>query len=139
MTELDQSGNTWRVRCRENVFEAPAVVNCAGARGERITRMVGDEVPLKPEAPTMIVTARVPYFLDPVVGLTRSKLSFKPMPNGTLVIGGGHRSRLDMQTETATIDFKELRISAQTVTALFPALKNVPRCTLLGRDRKNAA
>lgn len=126
VTALEQSGSTWRVRCSENIFEAPTVVNCAGAWGDRIARMVGDQVPLKPEAPTMMVTARVPYFLDPVVGLTSRKLSFKQMPNGSLVIGGGHRSMLDMQAETTTINFKELRISAQTVTSLFPALKNVP-------------
>ena len=130
VTALEQSEGIWRVRCAETLFEAPAVVNCAGAWGDRIARMVGDEVPLKPEAPTMMVTARVPLFLDPVVGLTSRKLSFKQMPNGTLVIGGGHRSRLDMQKERTVIDFEELRISAQTVTSLFPALKNVPvvRC-----------
>ena len=123
-------GGLWHVRCAEARFEAPAVVNCAGAWGDRLARMVGDEVPLKPEAPTMMVTARVPLFLDPVVGLASRKLSFKQMPNGTLVIGGGHRSRLDMQQERTVIDFAELRISAQTVTSLFPMLKNVPvvRC-----------
>lgn len=126
VTGLEPSGSTWRVRCGENVFEAPAVVNCAGAWGDRIAQMVGDQVPLKPEAPTMMVTARVPFFLDPVVGLTSRKLSFKQMPNGSLVIGGGHRSVLDMQAETTTINFKELRISAQTVTSLFPSLKDVP-------------
>jgi glycine/D-amino acid oxidase-like deaminating enzyme len=130
VTALEQSGSVWSVRCAENLFEAPAVVNCAGAWGDRIARMVGDEVPLKPEAPTMMVTARVPFFLDPVVGLSSRKLSFKQMPNGSLVIGGGHRSRLDMQKERTVIDFEELRISAQTVTSLFPSLKNVPvvRC-----------
>lgn len=130
VTALERSSGTWRVRCREGAFETQAVVNCAGAWGDRIARMVGDVVPLKPEAPTMMVTARVPYFLDPVVGLVSRKLSFKQMPNGSLVIGGGHRSELDMQSETTTINFKEQRISAQTVTALFPFLKNVPvvRC-----------
>jgi sarcosine oxidase subunit beta len=130
VTALEQTGSIWRVQCTETFFEAPAVVNCAGAWGDRIARMVGDEVPLKPESPTMMVTARVPFFLNPVVGLASRKLSFKQMPNGTLVIGGGHRSRLDMQKERTVIDFKELRISSQTVTSLFPALKNVPvvRC-----------
>jgi sarcosine oxidase subunit beta len=130
VTALEQSGSIWRVRCTDNLFEAPVVVNCAGAWGDRIAKMVGDQVPLKPEAPTMMVTARVPLFLDPVVGLTGRKLSFKQMPNGTLVIGGGHRSRLDMRSERTVIDFEELKVSAQTVTSLFPALKNVPvvRC-----------
>jgi sarcosine oxidase subunit beta len=52
------------------------------------------------------------------------------MPNGSVVIGGGHRSRLDMTTERTIIDFKKLMISAQTVTDVFPIMKSVPgvRC-----------
>ncbi len=130
VSAIEPCGSGWRLRCADQRFEAPAVVNCAGAWGDRIARMAGDEVPLTPESPTMMVTARVPFFLKPVVGLTGRKLSFKQMPNGTLVIGGGHRSRLDMQQERTVINYEELRISAQTVTALFPALKDVPvvRC-----------
>jgi sarcosine oxidase subunit beta len=52
------------------------------------------------------------------------------MPNGSVVIGGGHRSRLDMTTERIIIDFKKLMISAQTVTDVFPIMQSVPvvRC-----------
>jgi sarcosine oxidase subunit beta len=78
----------------------------------------------------MMVTQRVSRFLDPVVGLASRKLSFKQMPNGSVVIGGGHRSRLDMTTERIVIDFRKLMISAQTVTDVFPFMESVPvvRC-----------
>jgi len=130
VTAIERGSDIWRVRCGQTAYEAPVVVNCAGAWGDRIAAMAGDPVPLKPEAPTMMVTARVSHFLDPVVGLTSRKLSFKQMPNGSLVIGGGHRSVLDMQTERTRIDFEKLKISARTVTDVFPGLKNVPivRC-----------
>lgn len=125
VTAIERGKDIWRVLCGESVYESPVVVNCAGAWGDRIAAMVGDEVPLAPEAPTMMVTSRVSHFLDPVVGLTSRELSFKQMPNGTLVIGGGHRSMLDMQTERTVIDFEKLKISARMVTDLFPALKKV--------------
>jgi sarcosine oxidase subunit beta len=127
---IEQVNGLWHVRCSNGRYKAPVVVNCAGAWSDRIALMVGDSVPLKPEAPTMMVTARVPHFIDPVVGLVNRKLSFKQMASGTLVIGGGHRSHLDVQKEETLINFKELMISAQTVTEVFPFLQNVPviRC-----------
>jgi sarcosine oxidase subunit beta len=130
VTAIERKHHLWRVRCGETVYEAPIVVNCSGAWGDRIAAMIGDTIPLQAEAPTMMVTQRVSHFLDPVVGLASRKLSFKQMPNGSVVIGGGHRSRLDMTTERTIIDFKKLMISAETVTDVFPFMQTVPvvRC-----------
>jgi sarcosine oxidase subunit beta len=52
------------------------------------------------------------------------------MPNGTVVIGGGYPSKLDMETEKTIIDFNELKTMAQTVRDIFPLMKQVPmvRC-----------
>jgi len=92
--------------------------------------MLGDQVPLSPEAPMMMVTAPVAHFLDPVVGLVGRALSFKQGANGTVVIGGGHRGAADRDTETTTIDLAGLRISARTVVEVFPHMRHVPivRC-----------
>jgi sarcosine oxidase subunit beta len=130
VTAIERKYHLWHVQCGESVYEAPIVVNCSGAWGDRIAAMVGDTIPLQAEAPTMMVTQRVSHFLDPVVSLASRKLSFKQMPNGSVVIGGGHRSRLDMTTERIIIDFKKLMISAQTVTDVFPIMQSVPvvRC-----------
>ena len=35
----------------------------------------------------MMVTERIPHFMDPVCGLASGGLSFKQTPEGTLVIG----------------------------------------------------
>jgi sarcosine oxidase subunit beta len=130
VTAIERKHLLWRVRCGEIVYEAPIVVNSAGAWGDRIAAMIGDTIPLLAEAPTMMVTQRVSHFLDPVVGLAGRKLSFKQMPNGSVVIGGGLRSHLDMATERTIIDFKELMVSAQTVIDVFPLMQFVPvvRC-----------
>jgi sarcosine oxidase subunit beta len=130
VTAIERTNDMWRVRGNGKNFDAQVLVNCAGAWGDRIAAMIGDSAPLFPEALSMMVTARVSNFLKPVVGLIGRKLSFKQMANGTVVIGGGHISNLNMDTEKSVIDFTQLKISAQTVKDIFPLMKNVPivRC-----------
>ena len=130
VTAIERTNGLWQVRSGPKTFEAPIVVNCAGAWGEEISKSIGDRVSLTPRALTMMVTSRVPAFLNPVVGLANRKLSFKQMSNGSVVIGGGHFSKLNMVEERTEIDFSQLQISAQTVKDIFPLMKQVPivRC-----------
>jgi len=75
-------------------------------------------------APMMMVTDRLPHFLDPVVGAASRKLSFKQMQNGTVLIGGGHLANHDMVTETTSIDFGKLSDSSRSVLELFPHMRD---------------
>jgi sarcosine oxidase subunit beta len=125
VTAIERTRGMWKVRAGLKTLEAPVLVNCAGAWGARIAAMIGDGAPLTPRALSMMVTARVPGFLKPVVGLANRKLSFKQMPNGSVVIGGGHDSKLNMKTERTVIDFTQLTVSAQTVQDVFPRMKRV--------------
>lgn len=126
VTAVERSQNLWRIRTGSCSFEAPVLVNCAGAWGARIASWIGDDAPLTPTPLTMMVTARMQSFLKPVVGLVSRKLSFKQMPNGTVVIGGGHISKLCSDSEKTVIDFTKLKISAQTVRDVFPLMKKIP-------------
>jgi len=111
-------------------FEAEAVVNCAGAWGKNIAALIGDALPLEPVALTMMVTGRMERFLTPVVGIHGHKLSFKQVKNGSVVIGGGHKATLDMQTEKTIIRVAEIRKSSETVRQHFPIMKKstIVRC-----------
>jgi sarcosine oxidase subunit beta len=126
VTAIERRQSLWQVRTELRSFEAPVLVNCAGAWGARIASWIGDNAPITPTPLTMMVTARVQPFLKPVVGLVSRKLSFKQMPNGTVVIGGGHVSKLRIESEKTVIDFTKLKISAQTVRDIFPLMKKVP-------------
>ena len=53
---------------------------------------------------------------------TGRPLSFKQMANGTLLIGGGRRARVDRDANATELDFRELAASAKTVCDLFPHL-----------------
>ena len=123
---IERIGDLWRVRAANAHFEAPVLVNCAGAWGDTVAAMLGDSAPLTAQALTMMVTERIPHFIDPVCGLASGGLSFKQSDEGTLVIGGGHLGHADRDTETAEPDPMALGRSARTVTRVFPQLKDVP-------------
>jgi sarcosine oxidase subunit beta len=126
VTKVESNGRLWRVVSTQGVFEAPVLVNAAGAWAGDIAASLDEPVPLKAGAPMMMVTARVPRFLDAVVGAASRKLSFKQMQNGSVVIGGAHLAEHDMQRETTRIDMAKLKTSAQTVMALFPHMADAP-------------
>jgi sarcosine oxidase subunit beta len=125
VTGLDQIGQHWRLVTQDDWFEGESLVNCAGAWAGQVCASLGEPVPLESGAPMMMVTERLPHFLDPVVGAASRKLSFKQMQNGTVLIGGAHLARHDLQQETTEIDFLKLRESSRTVIALFPRMRGV--------------
>ena len=122
---LDPISAGWRVGAGGDSLEAAHLVNTAGAWGGRIAAMIGDKVPLSYFLPMMMVTARVERFLDPVVIGVGRPLSFKQMPNGTLVIGGGRPAIGDIDTMAYRPDFAGLKASAATVRDLFPMLADM--------------
>jgi sarcosine oxidase, subunit beta len=127
---LVQVGTGWHVETSAGTFDAELVVNCGGAWGWQVAEMVGETLPHIEFAPTMMVSARVPKFLDPVVVGTGRKLSFKQTENGTVVIGGGILGIPDLDAETADPVAERLIESARTVYDLFPIMRTatIVRC-----------
>ena len=127
---LVQTADGWRVETLAGDVEGDVVVNCGGAWGWQVAAMVGEVLPHIEFAPTMMVSARVPKFLDPVVIGTGRKLSFKQTENGTVVIGGGILGIPDLDAETADPVAERLVESARTVYDLFPIMRTatIVRC-----------
>ncbi len=121
---LERTGERWLVATNHGAFRAPVLVNAAGAWGAEIARMLGDVVPLEPVALMMMVSARMPHFLDPTVGCAGRPLSFKQMRSGTIVIGGGHRGRVAADGELTELEFRHLASSARTAADIFPIMRN---------------
>jgi sarcosine oxidase, subunit beta len=124
VTGLTRTGDVWHLETSDGPIEAPKVVNAAGAWADRIAAMVGEPVPLEVIAPMLMVTSRVPHFIDPVVILRSRKLSFKQRENGTVVIGGGHLAQPFRDRNETVLDWEKLAISARTVWELFPVMRN---------------
>lgn len=123
VTDIRKTGSHWQVTAGGQRFTAEKVLNCAGAWGGEIAEKFGDSAPVGGMAPMMIVTQRMPHFCDAVVGAYRP-LSFKQMPNGTVVIGGGRLGYLDRTRNRSDILFGELRHSAETAIAIFPIMRH---------------
>jgi sarcosine oxidase subunit beta len=120
---LARKAGVWTFRTEGGgAFTAPLLVNCAGAWGDRIAAMIGDVVPLTANGSMMMITARMPAFVTPVVGAAGRSLSLKQFENGTVLIGGGHRAPVDRRTNQTSIDIGGLARAASTALDLFPVL-----------------
>lgn len=119
------AGGGWRAQTTCGVFEGSHLVNAAGAWGSRVAGLLGEELPEKVMALSMMVTSRVQPFISPVViGIDRP-LSFKQSAAGSLVIGGGifGEARLDEDTSFTVMD-RMATAAAATIEA-FPSLASI--------------
>jgi sarcosine oxidase subunit beta len=124
-TGVRRGANAWLVTTSRGEFEAPVLINAAGAWGGNIARRLREPVPIRAEAPMLMITERVRAFLTPVLGAQGRTLSFKQTADNTLLIGGGHRGRAHPAENRTDIRVHGLRTSARTVAALFPQLGDV--------------
>jgi sarcosine oxidase subunit beta len=120
---LQRTGEAWSVDTERGSFAGRVLVNCAGAWADQVCAQLGESVPLEAIAPMMMVTLRMPRFLEPVVLGTARPLSFKQTQEDTVLIGGGRRARVERDAETTELDFRELAASARTVWDLFPVMR----------------
>jgi sarcosine oxidase, subunit beta len=131
VTGLRRAGPLWLVAAADGAgYEAPVVVNCAGAWADRIAVGLGEAVPLEAHAFMLMISGKMPPFLKPVVGATGRPLSFKQFANGTVLIGGGYKGRVARDENRSDLDFIGLSLSAQTVWDLFPIMRGaeIVRC-----------
>jgi sarcosine oxidase subunit beta len=113
----------WQVDVGADSYAAPVLVNAAGAWAGQIAAGLGEPVPVETVAPMLMITSRVPHFIDPVVILRGRKLSFKQFANGTVLIGGGHLATPDQDRNETVLDWRSLSLSARTVFELFPIMR----------------
>ena len=128
---ISRKANTWQISLHQGPrLESPVVVNCAGAWGGNIAAMLGDAIPLEAHAPMLMITARMPAFVGPVVGAQGRTLSFKQFANGSVLIGGGHEGSAFPETNKTWLDYAGLATNARTAVDIFPIMREaqVVRC-----------
>lgn len=126
VTGLARGAQGWTVTAGGAQIRAEAVVNAAGAWGDRIAALAGDRIALDWFLPMMMVTARVPQQLAPVIINLERPLSFKQLADGGLLIGGGRPGRGSRDDLSYRMDFAGLRGGAAAVATLFPQFAEVP-------------
>lgn len=122
-TGARRQAGIWRVRTDSGAFEAPAIVNCAGAWADRVAAWIGDAVPLTSAAPSAMITTRMPSCIGPVVSCTSRPLSLKQLANGTVLISGRLRGVADRDSNQARVLLRDFAIRAATTLDLFPVMK----------------
>ncbi len=122
--QLKHQGNTWKVETPGLRLEAPLLVNAAGAWGARLAEQLGAVVPLEPTALMLMISERVKPFCRPVVGAAGRTLSFKQFTNGTVMIGGGLKGKVDFENHRAQVDLPLLATNARTALDIFPLMRN---------------
>ncbi len=130
VTDIQEKANTWQVTSTTSVFNSPAIVNCAGAWASPLARLLGDDIHVEARALMLAITTRLPQFIKPVVGAQGRALSFKQFENGTVLIGGAHEGRLDLQQNRTHLEFAGLATNIQSAIALFPHIHraSIQRC-----------
>jgi sarcosine oxidase subunit beta len=123
-------GNAWEVPSDAGAVQAGVVINSAGAWGGAIAAALGEPVPIEPVAPLLMITDRLPPFITPVVGSASHYISFKQLPNGTALIGGGRLGTADPARNLARVNLPGLATLAETARDLFPIMRRarVVRC-----------
>ncbi|WP_421867022.1 NAD(P)/FAD-dependent oxidoreductase [Motiliproteus sp.] len=120
---LRQVGGSWLVETNQGRFEAGRLLNCAGAWADKVSVMIGDNVPMSYSAPMLMITTRMPHFATPVVGAVSRPLSFKQFENGTVLIGGGAKGFADRDNNRTRLDYAKLAAGARNATEFFPIMK----------------
>ncbi len=117
---IEPGGGALAVSTATGRLVAPLVVNAAGAWGAGLAGCLGDLVPLRPVALQMVVTERLAPFVRPVIGSAGRQLSFKQVPTGQVVIGGGFEGIADAATGLSRLDHPALAQNVANARALFP-------------------
>lgn len=124
VTAVERDGGGLRVVTAEGDVSAQFVVNAAGAWGNRLAAAVGEPAPLRPAALQMLVTERLPPFVEGVVGCEGHKLSLKQSQEGSVIIGGGYEGAVDLNQGRTRLSQTNVRENLATAVRLFPVLRN---------------
>ena len=123
VTAIEKDGGGLRVLTPDSEIATGMVVNAAGAWGGRFAAALGEPVDIRPAALQMLVTARMPAFVDAVVGSQGHKLSLKQSKEGSVIIGGGYEGDVDPDHGCTSLSQSTVRQNLATAARMFPNLR----------------
>jgi sarcosine oxidase subunit beta len=84
-----RDGEGFVVRSEALEVRSRVLVNCAGAAAGRFASAFGEEVPLAPLVPNMLVSEPLPFFIDRSVGVCGGGFYLRQIARGNVILGGG--------------------------------------------------
>ncbi|WP_372623681.1 NAD(P)/FAD-dependent oxidoreductase [Falsiroseomonas sp.] len=121
VTAMGRDGAGFVVEAAGNAFTAPVLLNCAGFWGGKVAAAFGEEVPIAPLHPNMLVTEPLPFFCTHSLGVVGGGLYLRQIARGNVIFGGGRASGEQDATRTRPSADATLA-SMQEAVALIPRL-----------------
>jgi sarcosine oxidase, subunit beta len=84
-----RSGETFETRTAGLEVRSRYLVNCAGVGAGPIADGFGEEVPLQPLIPNMLVTEPLPFFISRSIGVCGGGIYLRQIARGNAILGGG--------------------------------------------------
>lgn len=89
VTEMARDGAAFRLAAAGAEFRAPILLNTAGFWGGEVARRFGEDVPIEPIHPNMLVTEPLPFFLRHSLDVVGGDLYLRQIARGNVIFGGG--------------------------------------------------
>jgi sarcosine oxidase, subunit beta len=126
VTALEQTGDRFRVTTdRDLVFEAPQVVNAAGAWGNEFAEMFGETSPMFPAAPPNFVTEPLPYFITAALQDAGGAVIIRQVERGNVIVGFYPRGPADRVRNSAPVPPAKVLLGLGHMARAVPMLANV--------------
>ncbi|HEX7438643.1 MAG TPA: FAD-dependent oxidoreductase [Caldimonas sp.] len=89
VTSVTRSGGGFETRADRLEVKSGFLVNCAGVAAGRIAAGFGEDVPLRPLVPNMLVTEPLPFFVSRSIGVCGGGVYLRQIARGNAILGGG--------------------------------------------------
>jgi sarcosine oxidase, subunit beta len=119
-------GRVTGVATDARLVAADITVLAAGAWSTALAATVAVRLPIEPMGLQMIRTQPVSHCLDQVVGCVGRNLSFKQLPSGAFLIGGGWPGDWSLDDSRGTVRPASIFGSALDASAIIPAVRAAP-------------
>lgn len=114
---------SYSVKTKSGSYNAPRILNVAGARTRDIAALLGIDIPTKPYRHEIAVTDALKPFLNPVVISPKKGFYFSQSLRGEIVGGIGDENEPSSHSTNSSVDF--LFRYASALREVFPALGKV--------------
>ena len=115
--------SNWIVETSSGLFSSPRIINCAGAWGAEIAKILGDEFKIKAYAPMLILTNAYPKTLKPILGILDKTLSLKQIDTGQFLIGGGAKAKASLKQNSSKLNFRGINEMFDNAKSVIPNLE----------------
>ena len=88
-TSATRSGDGFETRTDRLEVTSRFLINCAGVAAGAIAAGFGEDVPLRPLVPNMLVTEPLPFFISRSIGVCGGGIYLRQIARGNAILGGG--------------------------------------------------